>query len=672
MNPFFNNYNTPFESIPFDEIKNSDFKPAILELIQQNNNELQQLIKQHEKPTFHNTVSKLEIIGKKFNRVTSTLFNLHSAETNDEIQKITQEVSPILAQYSNDILFNKSLFERIKVVFENKNSEDLNTEEHRLLEITYNSFVENGALLSEEKQQIKRKLDEELALASLKFGEHVLKETNDYFLHLQDKNKLEGLPELFLNEAEKEAKKRELDGLVFTLQYPSFLPFMKYVKNRELRKELYLANASKAFKSNEYNNSELINKIIQLRKERANLLGFSSHAELVLINRMAKNETIVFSFLNDLLEKSFPFAEKEIQKLQELAVKDGIVNLQAYDHSFYAEKLKELTFDFSEEEVRPYFSLPKCLRACFDLSKKLFGLDFILRTDIQKYNEEVQVFEVLENGNHKALLYTDFFPREGKRAGAWMTSYKGQYQHDGINHRPHISIVCNFTRPYDEVPSLLNFQEVTTLFHEFGHALHGILANTTFESLSGTSVYWDFVELPSQFLENFCYEKEFLNTFAFHHQTNELIPQELVDKIVKSSNFMEAYQTVRQVGLGLLDMNYHTKITDDKKDIEQFENKILESTSLYPKISGTSTSASFSHIFQGGYAAGYYSYKWSEVLDADAFYYFKENGIFNQEVAQKFKILLSKGGTEDPMKLYEDFRGQKPTVDALLKRAGIL
>ncbi|MCB9201893.1 MAG: M3 family metallopeptidase [Flavobacteriales bacterium] len=672
-NPLLEEFKTPYNSAPFNDIKTEYFKDAILQLIEKSKEEINVISESDDNPTFSNTIEAFENVGKQLNRVTSIFFNLHSAETNDEIQIIAQEISPILAEYSNDILFNQKLFSRIKTVYDNQESFDLNTEQRRLLEINYKSFVENGALLSDEKQLLKRELDNKLTIASLKFGENVLHETNNYFLHIENKNDLYGLPESYIDEAKKEAKNRNLDGFVFTLQYPSYIPFMKYVKNREFRKELYLANGTKAFKDNEYNNATFIEEIAQIRQEKAELLGFSTHAELTLINRMAKNTSTVINFLEDLLEKSFPFAQKEVEKLKEIAKQeDNIDDLQAYDHAYYSEKLKEKTFDFNEEAVRPYFSLEKTLKAVFDLSNQLFGLEFTLKPEIQTYNGEVNVYEVTEKGEHKALLYTDFFPRKGKRAGAWMTSYKNQYKQNGKNHRPHVSIVCNFTRPTDDTPSLLNFQEVTTLFHEFGHALHGILANTQYESLSGTSVYWDFVELPSQFLENYCYEKEFLQTFAHHYQTGELLPEDVIDKIIASSNFMEAYQTVRQVGLGLLDMKYHTGKLPDDFDVESFEKKTLEKTKLYPAIDNAVISSSFSHIFQGGYSAGYYSYKWSEVLDADAFYYFKENGIFNPEIASKFKTLLSKGGTENPVELYKQFRGKDATNEALLKRAGIV
>jgi peptidyl-dipeptidase Dcp len=472
--------------------------------------------------------------------------------------------------------------------------------------------------------------------------------------------------------AKGDAKARNLNGWVFTLQFPSITSFLKYSKNRALRQQLHLASGKKGLQDNAYNNTEIIKKIVTLKHQRAQLLGFEDHASFILEERMAGDKNTVLQFLEELLVKAQPFAHKEIEQLKALAKKDGINNIQAYDHAYYAELLKEEMYSISDELLKPYFPLQQVLNAAFDVATKLYGLYFQKRTDIDTYHEEVEVYEVLENGKHKALLYTDFFPRAGKRPGAWMTSYKDQYIDDcGNNHRPHISIVCNFSRPIADTPSLLTFTEVTTLFHEFGHALHGILANTTYESLSGTNVYWDFVELPSQFMENFCFEPEFLKSFAKHYQTGEVLSDALIEKIVASANFMQGYQTLRQLGFGILDMKYHTNQYSEQQDIETFEKDAIKGTILYPNIEGTAMSTSFSHIFAGGYAAGYYSYKWAEVLDADAFAYFKENGIFDTITAQKFKILLSSGGTVDPMDLYINFRGRKPDVNALLKRAGI-
>lgn len=670
-NLFLKEFETPFQSIPFQNINQEDFKPAILELIEEAKKEIEAITNNSEPATFENTQLALENIGKKLNVTATTFFNLHSAETNDFLETLAQEISPILTEYGNDITLNQALFERVKAVFDNTDPSSLTKEEFRLLDKTYKSFTRNGALLSEEQKQELRAIDKELSGLTLSFSQNVLQETNVYSLRLTDEKELSGLPDSIKTAAREEAQKRELEGWVFTLHHPSYVPFLKYADSRDRRKELYLASAQKAFKDNEYNNEKNIHRIVSLREERAKLLGFATHADFVLEERMAGNPVTVFDFLNDLLQKAKPFAEKEINTLKEIAQKDGIDQIMPYDHAYYAEKLRKEKYDISEEALKPYFSLTSVLEAAFVASEKLFGLTFNKREDIQTYHDEVDVYEVLENGKHKGLLYTDWHPREGKRAGAWMTSYKGQYKENNKDHRPHISIVCNFARPSGDTPSLLTFSEVTTLFHEFGHALHGILADTIFESLSGTSVHWDFVELPSQFMENYCYQKDFLSSFAMHYQTKEALPEEEIDKIVASSNFMEGYQTLRQLSFGLLDMAYHTGKLGKEEGIEKFEKETISASQLYPTLAGTAQSPSFAHIFAGGYSAGYYSYKWAEVLDADAFAYFKETGIFNPDTAQKFKTLLSKGGTEDPMELYINFRGRKPEADALLIRAGL-
>jgi peptidyl-dipeptidase Dcp len=670
-NPLLAPFKTPFESVPFQDIKQEDFKPAIIASIEAAKKEIDDLVSDTATPTFENTLVALEATGKQLNRATEAFFNLTSAETNDYLERVQEEVSPLLAEYGNDITLNEGLFKKVKTVFEQTDKSKLSKEDFRLLDKTYKSFTRNGALLNDEDKEKLRAIDKELAALKVKFSQNVLQETNAYFLHITDEKEMEGIPDSIKTQAKEEATKRKLEGWVFTLQYPSLVPFLTYAASRERRKELHMANGRKAFQSNEYNNEEIIRKIVTLRDERARLLGFPTHAAFVLEERMAATPDTVFTFLNDLLEKAKPHAGKDIEALKPLAVKDGIETLMPYDHAYYAEKLREEKYDFSEEELKPYFPLEQVLHAAFDAAKKLYGITFHVRNDIQKYHEEVTVYEVLESGNHKALLYTDWHPREGKRAGAWMTSYKGQYRTDQEDHRPHISIVCNFSRPSGETPSLLTFNEVTTLFHEFGHALHGMMADTKYESLSGTNVYWDFVELPSQFMENYCYEKEFLATFAKHYKTGEILPMEQIDKIVASANFMEGYQTMRQLSFGLLDMAFHTGKLQQDESIETFEKQITKATQLYPTIAGVAQSPSFSHIFPGGYSSGYYSYKWSEVLDADAFAYFKETGIFNSETASKFKTLLSKGGTEDPMDLYVAFRGRKPDVNALLERAGL-
>jgi len=532
-------FNTPFESIPFEEIKQEQFKPAIEKAIDDAKKEINEIIENTDPPNFVNTIVALENVGKKLNIVSSTFFNLNSAETNDYLQSLAEEISPLLTEFANDIVLNEKLFEKIKIVYDTTLKSKLSQEEVRLLDKTYKDFSKNGALLSTEDKDTLRKISNELAVLSVKFGQNVLKETNDYFLHITDSNDMEGVPESIKEMARNEAESRGFEGWVFTLHYPSYVPFLTYAKNRELRKEIYTAYMQRACKNNEYNNEEIIHKIVKLRGEKAQLLGFKTYADLILQERMAAAPKIVYDFLYDLLNKAKPFAVEEIQQLKELAVREGISEIMPYDHAYYAEKLRQEKFSFSEEELKPYFPLDQVVNAAFDAANNLYGLTFHERNDIQKYHPEVKVYEVInDKGKHQALLYADFFPRAGKRAGAWMTSFKGQFKTLSDNVRPHISIVCNFSRPNGEIPSLLTFTEVTTLFHEFGHALHGILANTTFESLSGTNVYWDFVELPSQFMENYVFEKEFLKTFALHYKTGKLLKEEKIDKIVASANFM--------------------------------------------------------------------------------------------------------------------------------------
>lgn len=666
-----NKFNTPFESIPFDQIKQEDFGPAIEEGIAMAKAEISAIAENTEQPDFKNTVVPLEKSGRILNMASTVLANLCSAETNDFLEEVEEKVSPLLAAFSNDISLNEALFARIKSVYDHREAEHLTGEEMRLLDETYKGFTRNGALLSEPDKEKLRKIDQELAVLTVKFSQNVLKETNAYLLSITEEEKLAGLPDSLKMQAKAEAESRNMEGWVFTLQYPSYVPFMKFIKDRELRREMYLANGRKAFQQNECNNEQNIHRMVALRQERAVLLGFESHADFVLAERMAGSTKAVNDFLQDLLEKAKPFGIKDVNSLMPLAAKDDIDELMPYDHAYYAEKLREEKYNFSEEALRPYFPLNQVLDAAFEAAGRLYGLQFVEKNDIQKYHEEVSVYEVLENGNHKALFYTDFHPRKGKRPGAWMTDFKGQYKDEQGNHRPHVSIVCNFTRPTGDIPSLLTFQEVTTLFHEFGHSLHGMMADTVYESLSGTHVYWDFVELPSQFMENYCYQKGFLKDFAKHYQTGEVLPEAEIDKIVASANYMEGYQTLRQLSFGLLDMAFHTGKLKDNASVGKFEEAAMKETQLYPKIEGTAMSPSFSHIFSGGYSAGYYSYKWSEVLDADAFFLFKEKGIFDPETALKFKALLSKGGTENPMDLYVAFRGRKPEADALLERAGL-
>jgi len=597
------------------------------------------------------------------------------------MQKIAQEVSPLLTEFSNDITLNEDLFKRIKAVYELKDSLNLTPEQATLLDKKFKSFSRNGALLSDENKLKLREIDTKLAKLKLTFGENVLAETNAYQLHISNEKDLKGLPEGTIEAARSLAKSKDLEGWIFTLDFPSYIPFVTYADNRELRKEMAIAAGKKAFQNNEFDNQEITLKIAKLRFERANLLGYPTHSHFVLEERMAQNPDKVKSFLNDLLAKAKPAAKREFAELTAFAKElDGIDQLEKWDGAYYSEKLKQKLFNLDDEKLKPYFQLENVLNGAFTIANKLFGLTFTEIFDIDKYHEEVTTYEVKDEFDELvAIFYADFFPRKGKRNGAWMTSFKSQYIKDGVNERPHISNVCNFTPPIvsseksEAKPSLLTFNEVTTLFHEFGHGLHGMLANTTYPSLSGTSVYWDFVELPSQVMENWCYEPEALALFAKHYETGEIIPQEYVEKIKESASFQEGMATLRQLSFGLLDMAFHSNNPTAITDVKAFEKTAFEGTTLYPDVAENCMSVSFSHIFQGGYSSGYYSYKWAEVLDADAFAYFQECGIFNKEVATKFKEnVLSKGGTELPMELYKRFRGKEPQPDALLKRAGLI
>jgi peptidyl-dipeptidase Dcp len=684
MTLFLAPFTSKYTTAPFSKISLSDYKPAFEKTIEIARNEINAIAINSEAPTFENTIEALDFAGTALDRLSSIFFNLNSAETCDEMQKIAQEVSPLLTEFSNDIALNEDLFKRIKSVYDQKDSLHLTTEQATLLDKKFKGFSRNGALLNDADKVKLREIDTELAKLKLTYGENVLAETNNYQLHITNEADLKGLPDGAKEMASSLAKSKGLDGWIFTLDFPSYLPFVTYVDNRELRKEIAIAGGKKSFQDNEFDNKENVKRIVALRHKRANLLGYESHSHFVLEERMAQNPSNVQSFLNDLLEKAKPAAEKEFAQLSAFAKElDGIDQLEKWDGAYYSEKLKQKLFSLDDEVLKPYFKLENVLNGAFTIAEKLFGITFKEVFDIDKYHEEVQTFEVLSpssRGSHElvAIFYSDFFPRKGKRNGAWMTSFKPQYIKDGINERPHVSIVCNFTPPIvsseksESKPSLLTFNEVTTLFHEFGHALHGMLANTTYPSLSGTSVYWDFVELPSQVMENWCYEPEALALFAKHYETEEIIPQQYVEKIKESASFLEGMATMRQLSFGILDMTYHAK-SQTIDDVKAFEKQAMEGTSLYPDVAENCMSTSFSHIFQGGYSSGYYSYKWAEVLDADAFAYFQEKGIFNKEVATKFKDnILSKGGTELPMELYKKFRGQEPKVEALLKRAGLV
>ena len=668
-------FDTPYHTAPFSKIKDADYKPAFIIAIEKARAEIDAITKSKEVPTFKNTIESLEFSGEELDRLSSIFFNLNSAETNDTIQKIAQEISPLLSEFSNDITLNDALFKRIKQVYEQKANFDLNSEQETLLDKKYKSFSRNGANLPEDKKGKLRDIDKRLSSLKLKFGENILAETNAFEMHLTSESDLAGLPEGVKEAAQQLAESKDKKGWLITLDYPSYIPFMTYADNRELRKTLALAAGAKSFKGDALDNQDNVLQIATLRHERANLLGYKTHAHFILEERMAKTPETVTHFLNELLEKAKPAAQQEFEKLEAFAKNlDGIDRLEKWDGAYYSEKLKQKLFSLDDEQLKPYFKLEHVINGAFTIAERLFDLKFEEINTIDKYHEDVLTYKVTDlKGNLVSIFYADFFPRSGKRNGAWMTVYKPQSIKNGINNRPHISNVCNFTKPTKSKPSLLTFNEVTTLFHEFGHGLHGMLAQTTYPSLSGTNVFWDFVELPSQVMENWCYEKEALELFATHYETGAVIPMELIDKIKASATFHEGMQTLRQISFGLLDMSWHGQDPTAITSVKTHESEAFANTRLYPEVSQNCMSTAFSHIFQGGYSSGYYSYKWAEVLDADAFEYFKEAGIFNKEVAQKFKDhVLSQGGTQDPMVLYTRFRGKAPKPEALLKRAGLL
>lgn len=670
-NPLLDN----FETAPFSKIETSHFKPAIEEAIRMAQMDIERITSSVAVPSFENTIEALEYAGSKLDRITSIFFNLNSAETNDEIQKLAQEISPVLTDFKNDVIQDPVLFKKVKEVYEQKENLNLNVEQNTLLDKKYKMFTRNGANLDDQKKQELRQLDKKLAALSLDFGENVLAETNKYELHITDEKDLEGLPKGARSAAKILAKEKGKEGWIFNLHYPSYIPFMKYAKNRDLRKKLAIAFGAKGFHNDELDNQENVLQIVKLRHQKANLLGYPTYAHFKLEERMAETPEKVNSFLDELLEKAKPAADKEFEELEDFAKKlDNIDRLEKWDSAYYSEKLKQQQFDLDDEQLKPYFELNKVIDGVFTVAGKLYGLKFKEVFDVDTYHPEVKTYQVTDQHDEEiSLFYADFHPREGKRGGAWMTSYKSQYRKDHKNERPHISIVCNFTKPTEDEPSLLTFNEVTTLFHEFGHALHGMLANTIYPSISGTNVFWDFVELPSQVLENWCYEKEALELFAHHYETGEVIPQELIEKIKASATFHEGMGTLRQLSFGMLDMSWHSKDPSGIEDVKAHEDKAFEPTRLYPDVKENCMSTSFSHIFQGGYAAGYYSYKWAEVLDADTFEFFTEKGIFDRETANKFKdTILSQGGTEHPLTLYKRFRGKEAAPEALLRRAGLL
>tara|TARA_B100000767_G_scaffold269831_2_gene292348 strand:- start:16690 stop:18720 length:2031 start_codon:yes stop_codon:yes gene_type:complete len=675
MNILDTRFETPFNTAPFSKIKTDAFLPAFRKAIESAKNEINQIVENKATPSFENTIETLDYTGEQLDRISSIFFNLNAAETNEEIQKTAQEVSPLLTEFSNDVALNTALFERVKSVYNTKESLSLTEEQKTLLDKKYKGFSRNGANLSNDQKEVLRSIDKEQSQLKLTFGENILAETNRYELLISELSDLDGLPEGAIEAAKQLAEEKDKKGWLITLDYPSYIPFMTYAKNRVLRKELALAFGQKGFKNDNLDNQEIVLKIAQLRYQRAQLLGYLTHAHFVLEERMAKTPETVGDFLEDLLEKAQPAAKKEFEELESFAKElDGIDRLEKWDSAYYSEKLKQKRFNFDDEQLKPYFKLENVIEGAFEVAQKLFGLQFIQTYVVDTYHKEVMTYKVEDSKqNLVAIFYADFFPRAGKRNGAWMTSFKSQYVKDSVNERPHVSIVCNFTKPTATKPSLLTFNEVTTLFHEFGHALHGMLADTVYPSLSGTSVAWDFVELPSQIMENWCYEKEALALFAKHYETGDSIPMELIDKIKAASTFQQGMQTLRQLSFGLLDMSWHGIDPTEITNVKQHESAAFLETQLFPDVAENCMSTAFAHIFQGGYSSGYYSYKWAEVLDADAFEYFKENDLFDPKIAAAFKThVLSKGGTEDPLELYVKFRGQKPKVEALLKRSGLL
>ena len=677
MNPFFSKYNTPHGTVPFDQIKLEHYEPAIVEGMARQKAEIDAIINNPDEPTFANTVEPYELSGEMLERTTTVFGNQLSANTCDELQELANKLMPMLSEHENDISLNEQLYARIKKVYDNRANEQLNAEQQKLLEDIYIGFTRNGANLNDEQKATFREITKQLSLLSLQFSNNLLKETNDYQMHLTDKADLKGLPESAIEAARETAEEKGLEGWVFTLKAPSYSPFMTYAANRELRQQLYMAYNTRCTHDNAQNNMEVVKQLANLRMQVAQLLGYKTYADYALERRMALDQTHVYRLLNDLLDAYTPTAHKEIEEVQALAqeLEGNDFKLMPWDLGYYSHKLKERKFNLDNEKLRPYFELSNVKKGVFGLATRLYGITFKENKDIPVYHPDVNAYEVFDkDGSFLAVLYTDFHPRAGKQGGAWMTSYKEQWidRQTGENSRPHISLVMNFTKPTKDKPALLTHGEVNTFLHEFGHSLHGMFANTTYKSLSGTSVFWDFVELPSQFMENYAVEKEFLHTFARHYKTGELLPDELVQSIIDSQNFNVAYACLRQVSFGLLDMAWYTRQEAFNGDVEAYERKAWEKAQVLPQVENTCMSVQFSHIFAGGYAAGYYSYKWAEVLDADAFALFKQNGIFDSSTAASFREnILSKGGTEHPMTLYKRFRGQEPTIDALLIRNGI-
>lgn len=675
-NPFLSKYRTPYSTAPFDKIKTEHYEPAFEAGIRQHQQEIDAIVNQRSTPTFENTIEALDRSGDLLTRVSSVFFALLSAESNDEMMEISQRISPKLSEHSNNINLNEGLFQRVKAVYDNREEMNLTPEQTMLLTETYNGFVRSGANLSGTDKERYRQLSSELSQLTLTFGQNVLKETNRFSMLLTDKKELEGLPQDIIEAAAELAREEGKEGWLFNLSYPSYVPFMKYSSRRDLREKMYRAYNSRCT-GGEYNNLDIMKRIAEVRLEIARLMGKNTYAEYALERRMAQNSQNVYNLLNQLLEAYTPTALQEVKEVQGFAIgKEGRnITLMPWDWSYYADKLKDAKYDLNDEMLKPYFELENVKKGIFGLATDLYGITFQKNEAIPVYHPEVEAFEVKDaDGRMLAILYTDFHPRSGKRSGAWMTEFKGQWRKkNGEDSRPHITIVMNFSRPSGNQPALLTYDEVETFIHEFGHALHGMFANTTYPSLSGTNVYRDFVELPSQIMENWLSEKDFLDRFAVHYQSGEKIPEALVQKIRDAGNFNVGYACLRQLSFGLLDMAWHTITAPIDTDVATFEKKATASTQILPAVEGAVTGAQFSHIFSGGYAAGYYSYKWAEVLDADAFALFKERGIFDKETATSFrKNILEKGGTEPPMELYKRFRGSEPSIEALMRRDGIL
>ena len=674
-NPFFEPYNTPHDTAPFDRIRMEDFEEAFMEGIRRDNEQIQKVVDNPAKPTFDNTIIDKEDTTEGYydllDRVSTVFFNLLSAETSDEMEALAQKMQPILTQHANDVRLNPKLFERVSYV--HRHHRKLTPEEKMLLENCYDGFVRSGALLDEAGKEQLRRLTEEASLLSLQFHQNLLKEQKSFTLHITDEAQLDGLPQTAIAAAAAEAHERQTDGWVFTLDAPSYSPFMTYSTQRELRRQMFMAHGTECIHDNDANNLEICRRLVDLRREIAQLLGFKTYADYVLKNRMAGNVRGVYRLLNQLIDAYKPVAVKELQSIKRMASRD-LDKLEPWDTAFYSHKLKLKKYNIDAEMLRPYLQLDRVIDGVFGLANRLYGITFKENKDIPVYHPDVKAYEVFDrDGSYLAVFYADYHPSKGKQGGAWMTEYQGQFiDKKGENVRPHVSVVMNLSKPTDGKPALLTLGEVETFLHEFGHSLHGMFANTRFESLSGTNVWWDFVELPSQFMENYAVEKAFLRTFAFHHETGEPLPDELIGRVVKSRNFMAATACMRQVALGLLDMAYYTQKSEFKEDIMAFEREAWKKAIITEQRTDTCMTTQFSHIMAGGYAAGYYSYKWAEVLDADAFAVFKRHGIFDQKTAQSFRDnILSRGGTEHPMTLYKRFRGGEPTIDALLKRNGI-